>query len=73
MTTIREKLIEKILKGNPHINRDKVLRGIQLTERLQKTTVRLRGYRLALPMAGKRIRTLGYDADRRAVHLHQPN
>jgi hypothetical protein len=64
-----ENLLEKILKDNPHIDRSKVLRYRQLTERLRKTSLRPRGYRLALPMAGARVRALGNDDDRHAVHL----
>ena len=71
MDKAMEKLIEKILKNNPQVDCRKLLEGHALTEKVRRMG-RRRGYRLALPMSGKRVRVLDDDLqDYRTVHLQK--
>lgn len=62
-----EKLIKDIIRDNPEVDLKQVIEGHALTETL-RVTGRRRGYRLALPMSGKRVSVLDDD---RTVHLQQ--
>ncbi len=71
MDKTKEKLIKEILKNNPQVDLNKLMEGRALAGKL-KQTIRRRGYRLALPMSGKRAYILDEDnCDHRTVRLHQ--
>lgn len=71
MAKTLEQLIRDIVKDNPQVDLKKVLQGHVLIEKL-RSTGRRRGYRLALPMSGKRVYVLDDDIhDRRTVHLQR--
>lgn len=70
-TKTLDQLIKDIIKCNPQVDLKKVLEGHALTETM-RLTGRRRGYRLALPMSGKRVYVLDDDLhDHRTVHLQK--
>ena len=72
MPKTKKQILKEILKNNPRINRDRVIAGCEMTERLRKNLARRRGYQIALPMTGKSIRGLDEETqDYRTIHLQQ--
>lgn len=70
MPRTKEKLLKDILRKNPQISRNAVIAGCEFAERLRKSCLRRRGYRIALPMTGKNVRSLDDEAqDYRTIRL----
>jgi len=62
------KLIREILKDNPHADLKKILEGRAMIQK-RRGIGRRRGYRLMLPMSGRRAQIADDENDRRTVQL----